>query len=279
MEEQIAMAGLMQDAIKAIKQGKSFTTDVRFKDVGLDLSLIKKKLNDGSILLKEDGTIETLNMDRWSVKDNYSLGVALRRHSGQQVQMAFAGEMSPLMTNPKVAFLMQFKSYPMLAAEKQMARSVMFADKEAAMGVVLNAASSAGARYIRYVSLASALPTEKRERYIDRRLNMDFTHDTLAYMGIVGMMVNNHDLVNDVAFGNESIAGQIPAINWADNYIKAAKAASRVGDLDERDIGIMQRGAPIGTIGGVNIIAGILRDMMETDIETPAIRQPQNRGN
>lgn len=277
-EEQIAMAGLIQDAIKAVRTGKSFTTANRFSDVGLDLDLIKRKLDDGSIKLKDDGTVETLGMERWSPADNYKLGVALRRHSGQQVQIGFAGEMSPLMMNPQVAMLMQFKTYPMLAAEKQMGRNAMFGDREAAMGIALNATSSAAARWIRYQSLALALPEEKRERYIDRKLERDFAHDTLAYMGIVGMMVNAHDMVRDVGYGDSSVADQIPVTNWANNYLDAVKATGNIGDMDERDVANMQRGAPLGTIAQVNIIAGIMRTMMETDHDD-FIQQPRNRGN
>ena len=277
MEEQLAMAGLMQDALKSITTGKSFTTAARFKDIGLDIKLLKKKLDDGTILLDEKGKIKTLNVHKWSQLDQESLGVALRRHAGQQVQMGFAGEMSPLMTNPMVAMLMQFKSYPMLAAEKQMGRNAMFADKEAAMGITLNAASSGAARIIRYHSLAAALPSDKREAYLERRMELDFNHDTAAYMGIVGMMVNNADMANDLIFGNRSIASQIPVTNWADNYLKGIKAANPTDGITERDVGNMQRGAPLGTIMYVNGLAGIIRNLMDTDTKND-YKSRSNRG-
>lgn len=268
MEEQVAMASLIQDALKNIRTGKSFTSEARFKDIGLDLKLLKKKLDDGTIQLRNDGNIDALNMHRWSKADQQSVGVALQRHAGQQVQKSFAGEMSPLMTNPTVAFMMQFKSYPMLAAEKQMGRNMMFADKEAAMGITLNAASSAAARMVRYYSMALALPEEKRERYLEQKFSNDFAHDTAAYMGIVGMMVQNHDMAKDLVFGNESSFGdQLPVLNWADNALEATGIADPTGTIDERDVANIQRGAPLGTIMYVNMLAGIIRNMMETDLD------------
>ena len=267
MEEQVAMAGLIQDAMKLIRGDKSFTTEARFKDVGLDLRLLKGKLDDGTISLDKNGNVETLNLHRWSEAERHTLGVALRRHSAQQVQIGFAGEMSPLMTDPRVAMMMQFRAYPMLAAEKQMGRNAMFADKEAGMGIALNAASSAAARMIRYYSLAAALPSDKRERYLEQKMSNDFGHDTIQYMGIVGMMVNNYDTAASLGWGDASVGDQFPAISWADNYINGVKSVNPVGGFDERDVANMQRGAPIGTIMWVNLIAGVIRNLMETDTE------------
>lgn len=267
MEEQVAMAGLLQDAMKAVKQTGSFTTEARFADIGLDLQLLTKKLNDGVIELDEAGNIVTMNLHKWSQAEQQTLGVALRRHAGQQVQMGFAGEMSPLMTNPMVAMLMQFRTYPMLAAEKQQARNLMFADKEAGMGIALNAASSGAARMLRYYSLASALPDDKRERYLSKRMENDFTHDTLQYMGIVGMMVNNWDTAMALGYDGGTVGDQFPVINWADNYIKGVKSVNPVGGYDERDIANMQRGAPLGTIMYVNLLGGVIRNLMETDAD------------
>jgi len=277
MEEQVAMAGLMRDAMKFITKSEGATSKARFNDIGLDLPMLKRKLDQGIIELLPDGSVKTMNLHRWSKMEQQDLAVALRRHSGQQVQLGFAGEMSPLMTDPRVAMLMQFKQYPALAAEKQMGRNLMFSDREAAMGIALNGASSAAARMIRYYSLSMALPVDKREGYLDRRMENDFNHDTLAYMGIVGMMVNNYDLVDDLALGNGSVAEQIPVVNWAANYLKAVKSANPIGGIDERDVANMQRGAPLGTIADVNTIAGIIRTLMDSpDEETLPPRK--NRG-
>jgi len=279
MEEQLSMASLMQDAVKIARTGKGFTSEARMKDLGLDTKIISKYLKDKTITVDSNGKLQTLNMHRWSKADQNAIGVSLQRHAGQTVQRAFVGEVSPLAANPTVAFMMQFKSYPLLAAEKQMGRNMMFADKEAAMGITLNAASSAAARAIRYYSLALALPENKRERYLEQKFSNDFGHDTAMYMGIVGMMVNNYDMAQDLVFGNEGNVGdQLPVISWANNALQATKIADPTGEVDERDMANIQRGAPLGTIMYTNMIMGVIRTMMDTDTDN-TYENNRNRGN
>ena len=213
-EDQIAMASLVHDLAKKFTGRTAFSTDARFRDMGVDLSpdgWLGKKFKD-TVTYKDDGTVEQLNLNQWSDLDRNKLGVILNRYASQQVQKGFVGEASPEMMNPWVSFLMQFKSYPMLAAEKQQARHLKFADKEAAMGVMLNAASSGAARAIRYHSLAASLPEDKREAYLNKKFGNDFAHDTLMYMGGVGMLVNNYDIASDLANGG-SVADQLPILN------------------------------------------------------------------
>jgi hypothetical protein len=159
---------------------------------------------------------------------------------------------------------MQFKSYPMLAAEKQQARHLKFADKEAAMGMILNSASSGAARAIRYHSMAQSLPEADREAYLDRKFEKDFAHDTMMYMGGVGMMVNNYDMVTDLASGRGSVADQIPVLNYLDSYMKAVKGPLD-GNLTDRDMRNMQVAAPLGTIAQSNILFGIIQNMMDEE--------------
>ncbi|MCP4340891.1 MAG: hypothetical protein GY799_18875 [Desulfobulbaceae bacterium] len=270
MQEQISMAGLMHDVGRKLA-GKptAYTSEGRLADIGMPMDLMKKKISDGTVSLDKNGNIETLGLGSWSEAERHSLGVALRRHAAQQVQVGFAGETSALMSNPWVAFMLQFKSYPNIAAEKQQMRNAMFMDKEAAMGMTLNASSSMGARVIRYQSLAMALPSDKRERYLDNKYG-NLAHDTAMYMGGVGTMVNTYDMINEP---NRNIAP--PVYSWTKNYINAAKG---VGDgINSRDVGNISSAIPLGTIMQMNLINGQIKSMMEMDDETNQVTS-QNRG-
>ena len=259
MQEQIAMAGLMHDVGRKLSgKSMSYTSDARLADIGVPMDLIKRKVDDGSVSLDEKGNIQSLGLESWSEAERHSLGVALRRHAAQQVQMGFAGESSALMSNPWVAFMMQFRSYPNIAAEKQQMRNALFHDKEAAMGFALNSASSMGARVVRYQSLAAAMPEEKRERYLNRKYE-NLGHDTLMYMGGVGSMVNTYDL-----FGDPTEITP-PVFGWASNYIKAI---SGLGDgLSQQDVANVANAVPLGTILQANLIAGVIRDQMHASEE------------
>ena len=255
MQEQVAMAGLMHDvARKLAGKPTSYTSDARLADIGVPMDLLKKKMADGTLKIDAQGNIVTLGIDSWSRREQHTLGVALRRHAAQQVQVGFAGEGSALMNNPWVAFMMQFRSYPNIAAEKQQLRNSMFGDKEAAMGMVLNTATSMGARIIRYESLAMALPENQREDY-KRRMYDNLANDTLIYTGYVGTMFNTQAMISDPS---EAIP---PVFSWANNYIKAAKGLT--DGVQQRDLGNIASAVPLGTIAQVNLINGVIRDKMQ----------------
>jgi hypothetical protein len=266
-EDQIAMASLVQDLAKHFGNGRNpFSTPERLRDLGVPLeddSWLKKMFDD-VVTYKDDGTVEQLNLHQWSQLDKAKIGVILNRYASQQVQKGFVGEMSPEMMNPWVSFLMQFKSYPMLAAEKQQARHLKFADKEAAMGTILNAASSGAARAVRYYSLAQGLPSEDREAYLEQKFGDDFVHDTFMYMGGAGMLVNNMDMFNSIVREDQSIADQLPAISYADKYLKAIQGPLD-GDISDRDVRNAQVAAPLGTIAQSNLLLGIVRSAMSDE--------------
>ena len=285
MEEQIAMAGVMQDFAKKMTGRKAFTSDARFADIGLMMpdgtSKFKKYFDDGTIII-EDGKIKQLNLAKWSTDDQTSLGVALRRHSGQQVQVGYAGELSPEMQNPVVAMLMQFKTYPIIAAEKQQGRNAKFAngmvpDQELAMGLAINAFTAAMSRSLRYHSLSLALPEGDRAEYLEKKHQPDAMFgNTLAYMGIAGMFpqINEHmgqlglpSLDSNARYGDDGLEGVIPAMTWANNYIKAGQGAANLftGQGTADDLTKIGNGIPLGTIMQGNVIQGIIKQAMLED--------------
>lgn len=268
MQEQISMAGLMHDVGRKLSGNKSSTSDARLADIGVPMDLLRQKVSDGTIQLDSKGNIVTLGLETWSTAEQHTLGVALRRHSAQQVQVGFAGETSALMSNPWVAFMMQFRSYPNIAAEKQQMRNAMFHDKEAAMGLTLNAASSMAARVIRYQSLALALPEEKRERYLNMKYD-HLAHDTAMYMGGVGTMVNTYDMVQDPSEATP------PVFSWANNYRKAVEGLGN--GISTRDVSNIMTAVPLGTIAQMNLISGAIKELMETDSEEPTRLTTRNR--
>jgi hypothetical protein len=263
-EDQIAMASITQDIARHFGKRKAFSSPERLRDLGVPLeegSWLQKRFEE-TVTYKDNGHVEQLNLHQWSDLDRHKLGVILNRYASQQVQKGFVGEMSPEMMNPWVSFMMQFKSYPMLAAEKQQARHAKFADMEAVYGTMLNAASSAAARAIRYHSLSQQIgDDDKREKYLDNRFKNDFAHDTLAYMGGVGMLVNIHDTMANVVGDGESVASQVPVVNYVDRVIEAVKEPTA------RDGRNAQSAAPLGTIAQSNILLGTIRRMMEEDAE------------
>jgi hypothetical protein len=168
------------------------------------------------------------------------------------------------MMNPWLSFMMQFKSYAMTAAEKQQGRNLNFVDKEAAMGMVLNGATSAGARAVRYYSMAAALPEDQREEYLEKKFGQwsEFGFDTMAYMGNAGMYPQIWEAGKGMITGESTVADQLPALNFVDAYMKALRGAGD-GEVTDQDIRNMQVAAPLGTIAAGNVAVGALRNWLD----------------
>ena len=265
MQDQVAMASMSQDIAKFMRGQKTFSTDKRLRDIGVPLEKNSwlQKAFDEHATYKDDGTIETLNLNLWSDIDKAKYGVIMNRYASQQVQKGFVGESSPEMMNQWVAFMMQFKSYPMLAAEKQQARHLKFADKEAAVGIMLNTVSSGVARIIRYQSMAATIPdADKRKEYLSKKYE-DLGADTFKYMGIAGMLPSVKDSVINMSGNgkyNYSIADEIPVLNYIDGVMRAAQ-----DPLETSSNGIVARNtqsaAPLGTVAHMNILFRIMSEM------------------
>ena len=270
MQDQLAMSGLLQDINRARRGEIPFTSKARFRDLGIDVDQnnVFFRNMDEFATFKADGTIENLNIHKWSPADRDTAGIILNRHAAQVVQKGFVGEMSPLMSNPWVAFMMQFRNYPLLAAEKQQARNLKFADKEAATGLFLNAASSSGARIIRYASVASAQPLGERQDYFERQLQK-LPNDTWAYMGNAGMTPQLYRYATQLmghpfglgkdGYAAEGLHTEIPVLSYATKTMQAHDRLTNGEPMNDNDYARLQSLAPLGTIGFVNILAGIFR--------------------
>lgn len=272
MQDQTAMASMIQDTAKAYRGEIPFTSVQRFKDMGIDVTNKNNvffKNFDKHATFNTDGTIRELNIHKWTPADRDSAGIVLNRHTSQVVQRGYVGEMSPLMDNPWVNFMMQFRTYPLLAAEKQQARHLKFADKEAATGLFLNAVSSAGARIIRYSSLAAAKPVEDREEYFKNRMS-NLGGDTWTYMGNAGMTPQLYSYATQLMghpFGlgkdgrpTEGLHTEIPVLGYASKLMDAHDSVTNDQPMSDNDYGRIQSLAPLGTLGFVNILAGIFRE-------------------
>ena len=274
MQDQAAMAGLFQDVAKAWRGENPFTSVARFRDIGIDVqnpnNIFFKNLDEFATF-NTDGTIRELNIHRWSQADRDQAGIILNRHAGQVVQKGFAGESSHLMENPWISFMMQFRTYPLLAAEKQQARNLKFADKEAGTGLFLNAVSSSGARIVRYASVAAAQPVGEREDYFNRQLeNLPF--DTWAYMGNAGMTPTLGSYATQLMghpFGLgqdghnvEGLHSEVPALSYASKMMSAHNSVTNGEPMNDNDYARLQSLAPLGTIGFANVIAGVFRSFL-----------------
>ena len=83
----------------------------------------------------------------------------------------------------------------------------------------------------------------------------------MAYMGTAGMLPQLWDAGNGMLREGESVGDQLPALNYAQSYLKAI-AGLGDGDISDQDVRNLQVAAPLGTVAPANIAVGVLRDML-----------------
>ena len=272
-EDQIAISSMVQDLAIHYRGDKANTSPERMKDLGIDPSMdswLSQKFKDAD--LKEDGTIESLNINEWSREERHALGAMLRRHAQQVVQAGFVGEMSPTMNKPIMAFLMQFKTYPTLAVEKQQVRNLKFKDQEAAVGLMLNAVTSAASRMIRTESIAMTLAAEDRQKFRDERNAPGaLALSTWTYMAGAGWSPYYINFLADTTGGGYrgGAEAMIPVLGVVDKYAEAASGMLD-GDVTDRDVRNLQLSTPLGTTAFGNALYGVMRDKADFDADNAA---------
>ena len=153
----------------------------------------------------------------------------------------------------------------MLAAEKQQARHLKFADKEMATGMFLNAVSSSGARIVRYSALSAAQPAGERQDYFNNKLRQLPEH-TWEYMGMAGMSPLYARYASAMVGREPGVQGvhtEVPALSYATKLMSAHNSVTNGEPMTDNDYARIQSLLPLGTIGFVNVMAGILRSKLD----------------
>lgn len=255
-------------------EGASTTSVARWRDMGLDTgeqSTIRKLFDsfEGHIRVDENtGNITRLNIEDWTPAQKREMGVILERNASRQIQKGYVGESSPTLMNPMWAFLTQFRSYTMIAAEKQQVRNLKFADKEMATGMVLNAATSAISRMIRIHSLALSKPMDDREEYRAHKME-SIGYETMKYMAMAAMVPELSGVINQLVgqpFGahpaGEVRGGEdlIPALSYFQRLMQAQQDGIPTSDAER---GRLQSLIQLGTIKQANFLFGLLRTALD----------------
>jgi len=139
--------------------------------------------------------------------ETFSIG--MNRHSAQLIQFPMLGETATWQHKTIGAMLIQFRSFPLLAIEKQTARNIRHADGEAATAFA-GSLGLASAIYMTKVHLTS-LGRPDREEYLEQRLNpMAIFNGGLQWAGVLGPA---SEIVNGF-----SATGLLPA-DWGSGHV------------------------------------------------------------
>ena len=259
-ERRIANASFLLDISKSFSGGKGSISDARLRDLGLDIndSEIQRHFKDIATYDK-DGVLKTLNLDKWDKKTREKVHLAMYRDDAQMVQQTIGGEMPAWINKPAMTIVAQFKQSAILANKKQLTRQMQFADKEAAMGTVLNAAMAGLTRTAKFGTLAAgAYAVTGNEKDLQNTLELDYL-DPEKYVATFGFFPDMGHIAYDSykAFDEdrmsvdtlgEGVASEIPMLGWMKDYYDlgtadslqekadAAKGVAILGNMQFADI-------------------------------------------
>jgi len=238
MQQQIVAISQANRVIKMLKSGVDNPRLLkRFKSIGWDdkmLASFKSKIDDGTVTFQKNGNIDMLNLEKWDdlTAENFTLG--LHTHSGQLIQFPQIGETAYWMHGTLGSSLTQFRSYPIVAIEKQLGRNIRMADPESFLTASYGLAFSS-MLYMSKVQVTS-IGRKDRQAYLDERLNAGaIFNGALQWSGIfsgatelmnvsaaTGLIPSNWSTGSVGRSGGSaySLDSNVPAVSVAKNLMK-----------------------------------------------------------
>lgn len=250
-QSRTVQASFVMDVAKHFKNGTGKMGNSRMADVGLtDTKGVNKALKDVFDNIVEwdaNGLPSKLNVDKWPPKVREQFQFAMIRDEAQNIQRTLVGELPPWMNRPMVALAAQFREMPIVAQNKQLGRSMAFADKEAVTMVMLNAAFSGLVRYGKFIGLgvgAAALTGNDVQEPNEQQLQ------TSKYIAQFGLWPDINDLATTAYKAGTSgdkedvgkLLNQVPVMGLMSDYYKAQPIYKDYKDNAEAAQGLVPLG-------------------------------------
>lgn len=246
IQSRIVQASFTVDVARHFKDGKAKMSNARLADLGLtdpdgvDLEL--QQVFNTLVEYDSNGLVSKLNFEQWPKEARERFHFAMLRDDAQQIQRTLVGELPPWMNKPMMALAMQFRQMPIVANNKQLARSMAFADKEATTAVMLNTALAGLVRYSKFAALGTgvALLTGEEEqeptadqmqmsKYITQLGVYADATDLVTSAFNAGQQDNVKDSFNAVS---DVVLNQVPVLGLMSDYLEVGKGAAATAGAD-----------------------------------------------
>lgn len=226
-QSRLNQASFAMDVANHFKRGTGKMGNARMADLGLtdvngkDADL--QDVFDNIVEYNADGTVKKLNVDRWPEAARDKFSIALLRDDAQNIQRTHVGELPPWMNSPLMGLLFQFREMPMVAMNKALRRSMAFADKEAVVATMMNAAFAGLVRWAKFAVLgytAAKITDSTWQEPTQEQM------DTAKYITQFGLYADAYDLILDGYTAHENndvdkMLNQVPVLGLMQDYIDA----------------------------------------------------------
>ena len=206
MQQRINVILQTQKVIDVVKKGgkqKDYLAK-RMLDSGLSgktLARVEKELRHVTYVKGSDNIVDKLNLEKWDASTREDFVASMHRHTKQVIQLPMIGERNYWQSQTMGALLMQFKSFAVLANEKQAARHLIAGDRQSLAALYYGSGLSilAGTGKV----LSNSLGREDADEYLKERMTMP---------NMVGMSINYASVLSPFGFaiGGLDSAGALP---------------------------------------------------------------------
>lgn len=246
------------DKLMRSLRDNSFSDDEvrRLMDMGFDpafLAKIKSKYIDtGKVTFTAGGTCDTMGLASWNAKDAEQFNINMRRMTSQVIQKGEAGE-GWLWGRTNIGKLFtQFKSFPMLAVQKQVLRNLALGDAVAYNTALFGLVTAALAYSTREV-LNGKTENLSPEKLFKGAIGMSnltgwlpmFTDPVASMLGMNDLMFNDFTRPGQASILSVpalsvlprqaripgSILGALPGVEFGKDDAYALKAAPIIGSM------------------------------------------------
>lgn len=202
---------IVQKAWRYIRNGGD---DKALEDMGINAALRDdlRKHMDEVVEWDEAGNVKVF--DPRKVGDGGEQAMIHFRNSvwrgaGQIIQREFAGETGKWAHNGLLKSLFQFRTFSLVAHQKQFGRQFAVHGTSRALAYLLGAASFAAPIHMTRAALrASLLPEDQRDKYLEEQLQpVMLARATMNYVGTLGMLPDVLDAVGGASAGWADTAG------------------------------------------------------------------------
>lgn len=217
----------VMDVARHFKDGTGKMGNARMADLGLtdptgrDVEL--EEVFSKYVEYDKEGNVTKLNTEKWSEQARDKFNLAMIRDDAQNIQRTHVGELPPWMNSPLMAMVMQFREMPMVAMNKSLRRNMAFADKEAVVGFMLNAAFAGIVRWSKFAALGYAAAKITGTEWVEPNQEK---MDTAKYITQFGLYADLYDLILDSRKATEEgdvdkVLNNIPVLGLMQDYSDA----------------------------------------------------------
>jgi len=225
-----------QVTLRAVRYLRDGIETQALKDMGFNADMQARLRKDLPNMVTYDAAGRVATFDITKATDGQAATAflqAVRRGAGQIIQQTFVGEQGKWAHDGMLKMLTQFKSYPLVAMEKQWARQRGNYGVAGALGILMGSLSIAMPIYYARVAL-NAMNRPDREEYLERALDpYTVMRASMNYTSVAGMMPELMDLLsNSTGLGpvtggrtgaNQSlVTNLVPGVGYIDDVYQAA---------------------------------------------------------